>query len=255
MATPIILFDNRFLDGTPTATSTAPGFSVLNIRDGKTYTHWRAVGAGANFITVDCGVARSADCLAIIGHNLGTANASVFVETSTDNASWTDRFPRFIPSSDRALFVTFPLTFARFWRFGTVTTTAIPFLAVVMLGNRLTFPFPPDTPYIPCRESIEAESAIGKTGQILGSVMRFKPIEISARFSNLTRAWVMNNFMPFWNSHASNLRPFFWAWDITAFPDMVFFVTIDKESSFEMPMSILPFIDSIELNMKGVMEI
>ncbi|MBT9169413.1 MAG: hypothetical protein DDT19_02772 [Syntrophomonadaceae bacterium] len=254
MATPIILFDNRFLDGTPTATSAAAGFSVLNIRDGRTHTHWRAAHTGTNFISVDCGIARSANCVAVISHNLLSSGTTFSVESSTDNITWTVRLAGFTPSSDRAFLRRFTSATARFWR---VRTDAIgfPFLGVVMLGNELVFPFPPDTPYTPYRESIEAESSTGKTGHILGSVIRFKSIEISARFSNFPRGWVINNFKPFWNSHASRLRPFFWAWDITAFPDMVFFVTIDKESSFEMPMSILPFVDSIELNMRGVMEI
>ncbi|MBT9169442.1 MAG: hypothetical protein DDT19_02802 [Syntrophomonadaceae bacterium] len=255
MATPIILFDNRFLDGTPTATSTAAGFSVLNIRDGKTYTYWRAAHAGTNFITVDCGVARAVSTFAVIGHNLASASATVSVESSADNITWTVRLAGFTPSSDKAFLRIVNWAIARFWRIRIVTATVIPFIAVAVIGSRTEFPFPPDVPYIPYRESIEAETSIGKTGHILGSVIRFKPIEITARFSNLPREWVMNYFIFFWNSHISNLRPFFWAWNIGVYPDMIFYVTVDKTASFETPMSVLPFIDSIELNMRGIMEI
>ncbi|MBT9169610.1 MAG: hypothetical protein DDT19_02972 [Syntrophomonadaceae bacterium] len=256
MANPMIVFDNRFLDGMLSATSTATGFNVRNIVDFRVYTYWRAAHAGTNFITVDCGIPRTADCLAVIGHNLRNANATVSVESSVDNITWTTRIAGFTPSSNRAfLRIFFPPVTERHWRIRIVTATVPPILAIIYLGHRILFPFPPDTPYIPYRESIEAESSIGKTGYILGSVVRFKPIQIFVRFSNLTRTWIMENFIFFWDNYASNLRPFFWAWDITTFPNMVFFVTIDKESSFEMPTSILPFIDSIELNMKGIMEV
>ncbi|MBT9175484.1 MAG: hypothetical protein DDT22_01163 [candidate division WS2 bacterium] len=256
MATPIILFNNRFDDGIPVATSTAAGSSVLNIRDGRTYTFWQAATAGTNFITVDCGIPRITDCLAVIGHNLRAAGAIISVESSVDNITWTTRIAGFTPPSNRAFLRTFfPPVTERHWRIRIVTAAVPPVLAVVYLGHRITFPFPPDAPFIPCREFVEAETSIGKTGHILGSVIRYKPIQIFARFSNLTRTWIAENFMFFWNTHASNLRPFFWAWDITAFPDMVFYVTINKETSFEMPMSVLSFIDSIELNMKGIMEI
>ncbi|MBT9168563.1 MAG: hypothetical protein DDT19_01910 [Syntrophomonadaceae bacterium] len=254
MSLPIILFDNRFNDGTPTATSTAAGFSVLNIRDGKTYTYWRAAHAGTNFITVDCGVARSAGCIAIVGHNLGTASAMVTVETSNDNITWIGR-ANFAPPSDRAFFRLLPAEVtARFWRIRIDTASVIPFIAVAMIGRGTTLPSPPDTPFVPYRESIEAESSIGKTGQILGSVIRFRPIQISARFSNVPRLWIAGAFMHFWN-YASFLRPFFWVWDAGAFPNMIFYVTIDNEFSLEMPVSILSFVDSFELRMKGVMEI
>lgn len=255
MATPIILYDSRFLDGTPTATDTAAGFSVLNIRDYRAYTFWKAASAGTKYITVDCGTAKSADCLAIIGHNLKTANASISVESSADNITWTERLASFTPSTDRAFLKTFISASARYWRVKIVTASVVPYLAVAFLGVRLTFPYPPDTPYVPYKETVEAETLQGKTGHILGSVIRFKPIEISAKFSNLTRTWVMNNFKPFWDNHASDFKPFFWAWDIDTYPDMVFYVSIDEGMSYEMPMSVLSYIDSIELKMKGIKEV
>ncbi len=254
MALPIILYDNRFIDGTPVATDTAPGYDVLNIRDFRTYTWWKAASAGTKYITVDCGIAKPADCLAVIGHNLYTANATVSVESSPDNTTWTERLAGFTPPSDKAFLKVFTSASERFWRLKIVTTSMPPQIAVAMLGVRLTFPYPPDTPYIPYSESVEMDVSRGKTGSILGSVIKFKSIEINARFSNLPRSWVMNNIMPFWDGHASALKPFFYAWDIDNYPEMVFFVSIDDGSKYEMPMSVLQYIDSIELKMRGVKE-
>lgn len=251
---PIILYDNRFNDGAPTATDTAAGFSVLNIRDYRTYTFWRAASAGTKFITIDCGSAKSADCLAIIGHNLRTANATVSVESSPDNVTWTVRLAGFTPSSDKAFLRIFTSASARYWRIRIVTASIAPQLAVTMLGVMLTFPYPPDAPYVPYSEGIEVESSRGKTGHLLGNIINFKSINISARFSNLTRDWVMNNFKPFWDNHASDLNPFFYAWDIDVYPEMVFYVSVDDGSRYRMPVSVLSYIDSIELEMQGVKE-
>ena len=55
MANPIVLYDNRFDDGTPVATVTEGGYSVLNIRDWKTYTFWRGDATDPTYLTVDCG--------------------------------------------------------------------------------------------------------------------------------------------------------------------------------------------------------
>jgi len=253
---PVILYDNRFNDGTPTATDTASGFDVRNIKDYRTYTFWRAASAGTKYITIDCGSAKSADALGIISHNLKTANASVSVESSTDNfaSDVTVRLASFTPSSDKAFLKLFTSASARYWRIKIVTASVAPQVAVAMLGSRITFPYPPDAPYIPYSETIESNSSRGKKGHILGSVIRFKDIEISAEFSNIGRNWALNTFKPFWDSHASDLKPFFYAWDIDIYPDMVFYVYVDEGMKHSMPMSILQYIDSIKLQMRGVKE-
>ena len=116
MQTPIILYDNRLTDGTPAATDTAAGYDILNILDLRTYTQWKAASSGTKYITIDCGSAKSADCLAVIGHNLYTAGATVSVESSSDNATWTQRLAGFTPTSDKAFMKLFVSASARYWR-------------------------------------------------------------------------------------------------------------------------------------------
>lgn len=254
MATPIILYDNRFLDGTITATDTASGFSIMNIKDYRTYTFWKSASSGTKYITVDCLSAKSADCLGIIGHNLGTANAVVSVESSPDNTNWTVRLAGFTPTSNKAILKLFTIASARYWRVKIVTSTIQPQIAVIFLGNKLQFPYPPDVPYIPYIESVSVNKEVSKAGHIISSVIEFKSIEVNAKFSNLTRDFVINQFKPFWDNHASNFLPFFYAWDIDNFPEMVFYLTMSKSAKFQMPMTILQYIDSIELEMEGVKE-
>ena len=47
---PVILADNRFLEGTPTATDTATGYDVLHIRDLRTFTSWKGATAGTKYL-------------------------------------------------------------------------------------------------------------------------------------------------------------------------------------------------------------
>ena len=104
-------------------------------------------------------------------------------------------------------------------------------------------------------EGVEAETARSKAWHILGSVINYKTIEISVRFSNLTREWVLNVFKPFWDNHASDLKPFFWAWDIDVYPDLIFYVSVTDGMKYKMPVSVLQFVDSIELEMQGIKEV
>jgi hypothetical protein len=48
---PIILYDNRFEDGALSATNTATGYDVNNIKDLRTHTYWKANAAGTLYIT------------------------------------------------------------------------------------------------------------------------------------------------------------------------------------------------------------
>lgn len=233
---------------------TTSGYDIRNILDYRTYTFWQSASSGTKYITLDCGSAKTADCLAIIGHNLQTANATVSVESSTNNIDWIERSGKFTPSSDKAFIRLLVSTAARYWRIKIVTAAIAPKLAVVMLGKKLTFPYPPDAPYIPYSESIEAETSRSNQGHLLGSVIRFKRLTINVKFSNLSRTWCLNDFKTFWDSHASNLKPFFYAWDVDNYPEHVYYVVVDEKAAMEMPMSILSVVDNITLKMVGVKE-
>jgi hypothetical protein len=255
MQTPIILYDNRLTDGTPAATDTATGYDVLNIVDNRPYTFWKAASLGTKYITVDCGSAKSADCLAIIGHNLYTAGATVSVESSPDNAVWTERLAGFTPTSDKAALKTFVSASARYWRIKIITAAIAAQIAVAVLGAKVQFEYPPETPYHPYSETPAADVERNKNGHILG-VSTYNPVLVlQARFGLISRTWLDAYFIPFWQNHARLFKPFFFAWDLDTYPADVFFVSINDDMAFETPFSFLAYVDVISLTMRGVREV
>lgn len=251
---PAILADNRFLEGTPTATDTATGYDALFIRDLKTFTSWKAAAGGTKYLTVDCESGKAADTLAIAKHNLGTAGALVSVESSDNGTAWTERLAAFQPSDDTPLMKTFVSATARYWRVKIVTASVAPQIAVCMLGVRITFPYPPVAPLVPVSVKIEAESARSKTGQLLGTVVRFKPLTIEPEWADIPRDWLEANIAPFWFGYASNLLPFFWAWDLDAYPGEVHFVKLQDEAAYDPSVSVLSRYDRFRLPMEGIKE-
>ena len=255
MGTPIILADNRLLDGTPTATGTAPGYDVLNVRDLRQFTYWKDSSAGsARAILVDCGQPKTADTVAMIGHNFGTGQSAFDVEVSSNGTNWSQVLAPVSPSNDKAILKTFPKQTARFWLFGYSSPSIPAQISILMLGERITFPYPPQTPFAPESVKVEAEATRSKTGQLLGAVVRYKPFSISPRWTNLPRAWVETTYQAFIENYASELKPFFWAWDLENYPADVRFVTIDPDAAQEAPVSVLGYYDSISLPMIGVRE-
>lgn len=234
-AKPIILAESRFLDGTPTATDTASGYDVLNIRDYRPYTFWLAGSSGTKYLTVDCGAAKAADSLAIIGHNLYTANATVSVESSDNGSDWTERLAGFTPSSDSAFLKTFTSVSAQHWRVKIVTAAVAAKIAVAMIGARLTFEKYMQNNFDPTPEKIAAETARSKTGQLLGAVLRYVSRDITVSWRNLTPSWVSGTFQAVWDDYLSQLQPFFWAWDVTNHAAEVYFAAIPEGFALKMP--------------------
>src|SRR3970040_1063436 len=251
---PIILADNRFLDGTPTATDTAAGYNVLFIRDYKTFTSWKAATPGTKYLSVDCGTQKSADCIAFAGHNFGTGAALVSVESSDNGADWVERIMPFTVNDNKAALRTFAYASARYWRAKIASPTIAPQVAVLLVGVRITFPYPPDAPFSPGKEGMEVSAARSRTGQLLGGDVRFQPYSIRAQWEDPSRTWVESYFLPFWDNHASNLTPFFWSWDLAVYPNNIRYVRVPEDFGIDPKVSVLDVYDSIELEMEGVKE-
>ena len=98
MTLPKILHDNIFALGvSATDTDSDSQYSVDNIYDLRTYTYWLGASAGVKYFTMDAGAAVDVDSLRIISHNLGTAEASVAIESSTTGAWAGEEVNRYNP--------------------------------------------------------------------------------------------------------------------------------------------------------------
>ena len=257
-AKPLILFDSIFLataDLTITASGTAAGYDVDNITDLRPYTWWQADAHGTKYITLEIAEAQAADSLGIIGHNLATAEATVSLESS-DTGAWGGeeeiQVAGFTPADDKAFLKIFTSASAAYWRLKIVTAAVAARLAVCVLGERLDFQRYPAGPFDPAPETVNATSARSKAGHLIGSTLQNIGIEISAAWASLTPAWIESDFRPAWDDHLSQLKPFFWAWDITNHATEVYFVAIPAGFSLSMPFD--PYRRSLSLLMQGVKE-
>jgi len=256
MASPYILYINNFNLGTPTATNTEAGYSVLNIKDLRSYTYWKATGSGTLYLTINCSSATAADTLGIFSHNLGTASAAVSVESSSDGAAWTERLAAFNPADDYAILKTFSSVSAQYWRVKIVTAAVVPYLAICILGARITFPNKPHAPLDKYSIGMEVVNAKSKTGNILGNVVKYNPLSLSFMFppSESNYTWWSTTFKTFWNNHGSLLKPFFFCLDYDTFPGDVFWVTLSTNQKYRLNMVFSTRIETFNLDMEGVAE-
>lgn len=253
---PCILYDNRFADGAPAATDTATGYSALNVMDWRPYTLWKGNGAGLKRITVDCGSAKYADTLCIIGHNLGTAAAGISVESSITGAWTGEQIPRLagtLVTDDVCIMKTFAGATSRYWSLLVITASVAPQIGVICLGARLEFPRFPYGNYDPCPETVNADAARSKAGNLLQVTRQNVSIDPEPQFRNITPAWIDDYFRAAWDDHLSLCKPFFWAWERTNHPTEVYFVAIPPGFTNKMPYD--PVRRSLSLRFEGVKEI
>lgn len=254
MAYPYLLYKNVFDDGTPTATNTATGYDVLNIRDSRAYTYWKATGFGTLYLTVNAGSAKSCDTLGIFSHNLGTASASVSVEHSPDGAAWTEVLAAFTPTDDYAILKTFTSASKQYWRVKIVTAAVTPMLAICLLGARIEFPSKPLAPLSKYAIGHETVSTKSKSGHILGQQVMYDTLSMSFTFppaeSNYT--WWSTTFKTFWDDH--QLKPFFFCLDYTLFPADVFWVSLSASQKYALNMQFSTRVENFTLSMEGIAE-
>lgn len=250
----LVLADNRLLDGVPVASHTAAGYDALNIRDLRTYTFWKSSWADPSTITVDCGSAKGADSFGVVRHNLGTVQSQVSVESSDDGVNWTSRLSAAIPFSDKPFLRRFTTASARWWRVSFNAQTAPAQVAVLLLGMGITFPRLPDAPFAKVEVRQESERAVSKTGQLIGSIVRFKGLQVSPQWSYLEKDFVDNQLWPFYRDYSGAGNPFLWSWDPVGHSDEVHFVRLKEGFSFAPAKSLLTYYDRVSLEMEGVLE-
>lgn len=222
---PKFLYDNRFADATPVASSTASGdFNVLNLRDWRPYTWWKPVSlAAAQTVTVDCGSVKAADYALVWGHDLSTQGTvfevlgsnDFFVANSVVVATKT-------PTNDDPFLLTWPSVSYRYWRFRITGTTA-PSIAIAAIGAALEMPEYLSDGFGPLNRKAEGDFNRTNKGHALGRAIEFEEWEAQLEFDWVTWSFLRNIFRPAWDAHLRS-TPFVFAWDAGDHADEIYLV-------------------------------
>lgn len=203
---PIILYDNRFADATPVASSTAVGdYHVLNLRDWRNFTWWKP-NAAPSTVTVDCGSAKNAD------YGFVYAEAGTYeIRRSTDNFGASNELAGTIVLAKTGLgLVTFASVARRYYRLTVPAGT--PAVAIAAIGSKLEFPRRLLQPFDPLAHTARGQANESETGNPLGAVDAYDEWQQDIELRHIDAAWVRDSFRPAWLAHLKN-QPFVFAWD------------------------------------------
>jgi len=253
---PIILYENIFRDGTLTAsgTSTDDDYDVDYLVDYHSYTKWKADGITDPWVAIELGTAASPDCLGIYNHNFNEVGGTIKLQhDSDDNDVWTD-IETITPNGTYPIIITFdPVDGGSTkYRIFFDTPTLAPEMAVIFLGTKIEFPYPPESPVTSLEEGVRGSTEISEGGHTLGSLIDFFPNDINHNFKNITRTWFDTYFRPFWFNHARYRIHFFYAVDLDNRPNDINYFRISDNMTFKETLTILSLTDELLLSFTGI---
>lgn len=208
---PKFLYNSRFADAAPAASSTAAGFAVANLTDWRPYTWWQPSSLPAT-VTVDCGSAKAADYAALYAHDCASRGNTVEIRGSTDNFGASDVLvASSAPADDGPLVLTFASVSYRYWRLRIVNGTA-PTIAIAAIGAALTMPRLLDAGFDPTTRQVVGVANRSENGHPLGRIVDWEAWEQALSWGLLSWSWIRATWVPAWIAHLRG-SPYLFAWD------------------------------------------
>jgi len=247
----IILAENVLENATLTATSTASGYDKENLKDRRPWTKWKATSTVTQNIDVDIGSSTTIDTFGFSGHNFGDVRPSV-AYFYWDGFAWVSMGGYSTPVTNNTYIVKFNSQTAVKFRVQFLAPTAAVEVGIIFIGAATTMPEPVSAPFSWKTESIVANGAINKSGELLGADVRHNPININPIWKNILKSFYDSDFKDLWDTYLKTLKPFFFAWDYDNYPDDILYLRMDPAGSFALPSTVAAYIDEINLTFNGV---
>lgn len=237
---PKFLYDNRFNDAVPVASSTAAGdFNVLNLGDWRSYTWWKPAALPAT-IRVNCGAGKDANAFAVYGHQLGSSGSTIECRKSTDAFVANDVLVATkTPADDKPFIVTFNLTNSQHWELKVSGGAPSP-IAIAPIGVTLDMQRRLQIGFDPTKRTVIGDAILSEKGHPLGSYFDFEGWAQTLAFRKITWAWYRATFLPAWKAQLRG-KPVLFAWDSVDHADELYLVQAGPE--LNSPTSTGEFLD------------
>lgn len=254
---PIIFWRNVVTVTNVTTDSEDEDFPVVNVANPSLGLKWKqdftnSPVAMPDSITVDVTGQGPINYIAIAGHNLGTAGATVAVEGSSNPSGGSpmssmspaniEYVTGFQPADDSPLVIMFAEVESQEGDLGQIrlrlqSPGAIAMeIAVIYVGYAMVMEegIQADHTPLPLADTHDIVTGQTENGSFVGRVVTSQWQESEAAFANMSTEWARDNLLPFLANAAE--YPFFWAWSPDTYPDEVSYAWLvnDPKLSFDI---------------------
>ena len=218
-------------------TSTSTGdYALANMTNNLEVNRWKASSSATQNFIYEGTTTKEADYIAIAGHNLNTAGATLTLQASSSTAFAGEQSTLFIeaPSNDRVFLKEFtsPGQGIKSWKIILSGQTTACHISICSLGTRteLDYITPPFDPY---GQEIKAQTNLTNGGYVTGIHTQYTERQMNIFLSNKTTS-IYNKVKTWWETH--QLKNFFVAWDITNDSTNIWLMRGDEK--FNNPISV-----------------
>lgn len=215
----MVLYRNVLAEGVLTSGAVADGGYVENLLGPQTFDFWEpSFITGSGGATCVLAEPMTADCAAIIGHNLASVGAQVSIQHRPVGGAWTDpATARITPETNEDILFLFPERIAEAYRVWITipageTAPVRPVISIAMIGQRLLIPGGVRAGYTPVNlaPNIETTPHMSRGGQFLGVTHNIMGASTHIPLAMQERGWIENEARPFIEHYNKGL-PFVWA--------------------------------------------
>lgn len=215
---PFVAWSNLGASATLGGTAVVTGGDRANAVTGSTYDKWRPDVTGTlAVLKFDFGAATSINFAAIAAHNASDYTATVVVEYSADDVTYTGGGAGAISPTDNKVMAWRMATIsARYWRFRFTNLTAGDDLSVgvAFLGNELVITRRFYQGFMPVLTptDVQLQSNVSVGGQLLGGSVISRGSTLSARIANVDESFVRSTDWLAFQTAFGEGQGFFFAW-------------------------------------------
>lgn len=260
--------ENHLLTATVLSfTSQAVAAPAANLLNAFSWSKWQGTTAGGDTVTFDLGSAKSADYFAVADVNWPTFTGSINIDSSSDNATWTNLgaispqvsfnvAPYFEPFP-RAVGITLAsVVSARYWRVRTVTAGSgadIASIGVVAIGQWVIPVIGEHVGVSPPRNNrnVDTYNALSDTGNFLGRSVVDKGTRLMMNLEYLDPSWV--NTVGMRLIRVLEIRPIFIAYPPILNSDGAVQVNyMHTEGDIDPPVNTKPTVMKMSFKLRGI---
>lgn len=235
-----------------TATSTAAGdYAAVYLYNMLETNMWLSADtASPQYIMYDAGAGnvKTADYIAVMGHNLKSAGAIIKLQYSDDGFTshiW-DAFAAFTPVSDGTTLKEFASPGAyRHWRLVVAGAAVAPYMTIAVWGNATVLDYATAS-FDPYCLDVKASVNLSYSGCVTGIHTRYAERSLSITFNDAD-AELYGRIKTWWD--VSGLRSFFVAWETANSPSDVWLMRPDAR--FTAPLRYGGAYRDISVQLKG----
>lgn len=222
---PIVGWHNLIGPSTVSASSEEAAYPAINLANPATHLKWMATSSADQTLTLtpDSVVPEMIDYVAIVRHNLSTAQSTIKIQQDGE-----DLINPVILPADEATIFRLPETAFSEIEFIMEDNAAAPYVAVIYVGRLLYLQrriYVGHTPIVYGRQ-VKVDNVRSESGNFLGRVVLSETFDTTINLSNLEPEWYREYMEPF--VVASIERPFFFGWRPGTYPREVGFVYTTK---------------------------